>query len=66
MLAIDAELSAFRDDIDGVDNAREVAKDGQEDVNPELGAKAHLQEYTKWRQQYRDDNANNVHIYFPV
>ncbi len=66
MLAIAAEVSAFCDDIDGVDNAREVAEDGQEDVNPELRAKANLKEYTKRRQQNRDDNANNVHIYFPV
>ena len=44
--------SAAGDDPDRMDDAREVAQEGQQDVDPELGPDAHLQEHAqRWQQQ---------------
>lgn len=58
--------SAFRDDIDRVDDAGEIAKDRQQHVDPELRAKPDLQENPEGRQKDREDDAKNVHNKFPV
>lgn len=43
--------SAAGDDPDRVDDPREIAKKGEQDVDPELDPDAYLEEYTQWRQQ---------------
>lgn len=44
-------------DVQGVDDARNVTKDGQQDVDEEVGAAATLEEDTKRRQ---DDGKNDL------
>jgi hypothetical protein len=51
------ELSASRDDPDCVHDARYVAEQRQQDVQPKLTAEANLQENAERRQQDREQDS---------
>ncbi|EXF42601.1 hypothetical protein BAY1663_04992 [Pseudomonas sp. BAY1663] len=53
--------SAPGDDPDGVDDAGNVAEQGQQDVQPEGAAETHLQEHSQRRQQNRTNDADKIH-----
>ena len=55
----------LRDDPHGVDDAWDEAENGEQDVDPEVLADAHLQEDPQGREQYRDYDAEHVHRYLP-
>ena len=48
------------DGIDGVDNPRDVTKDGQQQTDPEFHMAAKLEEDTKRRQEDGDEDVNEV------
>ena len=54
-------FAARRNDPDGVDDARDIAKQGQEDVDPELHADTDLQKDAKRRENNGKDDPKNVH-----
>src|SRR6218665_1260583 len=53
-------LSASRYDPDGVNNPGDISQNGQQDVEPELKAKSHLEEHTDRRKQHRQNQARDV------
>ena len=55
-----ALCSVLGDDPHGMDDAGQVAQQGQEDIDPELLADAHLQEDAQGRQQDSDQNAQEI------
>ncbi len=55
----------FRDDPHGVDDAGDVAKNGKQDVDPELLADAHLQKHTQGREKYGDYDTQQIHRNLP-
>jgi len=49
----------LQDDVEGMDNAGNVTKDGEQDVDQEIGTAATLEEDTKrWENDGQDDLAN--------
>src|SRR5215217_2628944 len=55
-----AAWSLFHDDVDGMDDARDVAAQGQQDVEPEVEADADLEEDAQRRQQNGDEDSEDV------
>lgn len=49
------------DDPDRVDDARQVAEERQQNVQPEVQSDAHLEENADRRQEDCEKNANDVH-----
>lgn len=49
------------DDPDGVDDAREVAQQGQKDIQEKLPAETYLQKHAHGRQNDGDDEPEDVH-----
>ncbi len=49
------------DDPDGVDDARDVAEQREQDVEPELQADADLQEHAQGRQEDGQQDTEDVH-----
>ncbi len=54
-------VSACADDIGSVYYAGNIATDRQQNVDPELKAEADLQQNAKRWQEYRENDANEVH-----
>src|SRR5215217_6828661 len=54
--------SVFGDNPHGVDYARDVAEDRQQDVDPKLLADAYLQEHLYGWEKYRDDDTQQIHL----
>ena len=52
---------ACSDDIHSVDDARNIAEDREQDIDPELKPDTHLQEHADRRQQNRENDANDIH-----
>jgi hypothetical protein len=50
-----------KNDPKGMDDAGDVAEKGQQNIQPELKAKAHLQKNADRRQKDGKENADNVH-----
>ena len=46
---------------DGVDDPRDVAEQRKKDIQPEVDAKADLQEHAQRRQKDGEDDTNNIH-----
>ena len=51
---------ALGDDIDRMDDAGEIAQEGEQDIDPELWTDAYLQEHAERRQKDGDDDAQKV------
>lgn len=51
----------FSNDVHGVNNTRNVAEQGQNDVDPEMFAKTFLKKHAQWRQQDGDQYSNKIH-----
>src|SRR5215210_2894817 len=51
----------FRNDPHGMDYARDIAEDREQDVDPELFAYTHLQEDPEGWEKYRDDDSQKIH-----
>ena len=51
----------LRDDPDRVDDTGDVAKDRQQDVDPEVLSYPDLQEHTQGREKYREHDSQEVH-----
>jgi hypothetical protein len=47
-------------DVEGVDNTRNVSQEGEQDIQPEMAFEPHLQKHTERRQQDRKDNLEDV------
>lgn len=43
-----------------MNNPRDVAEDGQQNVEPEVQSNADLEEDTEWRQKDGEDNSDKV------
>jgi len=56
---VDAAL-VFEDDVKGVDDARNVAKDGQEDVDEEIGSAPALKEDAERREKNGEDDLADI------
>jgi hypothetical protein len=54
-------LSPGSDDPNSVNQSRNVTKQGQQDVQPELEAKAHLEEHPHWRNDQREYDSQAIH-----
>ncbi len=54
-------ILAPSDDVDRVDDARQVAEERQHNVDPELQPNAHLEEHSQWWQQDGKNKTYNVH-----
>ncbi|CAN0825236.1 hypothetical protein LINGRAHAP2_LOCUS344 [Linum grandiflorum] len=48
-------ITSLGDGVDGVDDARDVTKDGKQQTDPELNLTTELEEHTQRRQQDRQD-----------
>jgi hypothetical protein len=48
-----------------VNDARNVTKDRQQDVQPEMATDPDLQQNTEWRQKDGDDDANDIYVRAP-
>ena len=55
------KLFPANDDVNGVNDAWDVAQQGQQDVEPERAAEADLQKHTHGWQKDCDDEANDIH-----
>ncbi|MFT7654055.1 MAG: hypothetical protein ACI9ON_000451 [Limisphaerales bacterium] len=55
----------FSDDPNGVNNAWNVATQGQHNIDPKVEAKADLQKYAQWRQNDAQNDPYDIHR-FPL
>ena len=53
--------SFFNDDPDGMNDARNIPQQGQENIDPEMQSEAHLQKHTQWWQDDGQQNTNDIH-----
>lgn len=50
-----------RDNEDGVNQTRNIAQQGQDDIKPEMFSKTNSKKNAQWRDDNRDDDADKVH-----
>jgi hypothetical protein len=48
-----------------MDNARDIAEDRQQDIDPEVLANPNLQEYTQGWEKYGDYDTQQIHLKTP-
>lgn len=53
-------LLLFHDDPNGVNDAGNVTAEGEQDIQPEMQTETDLKENADRRQEYGDENADNV------
>lgn len=51
-----------QNDIESMDNARKKAEQREQNVEPKMKAKAHLEKHANWWQKNCGNNSDDVHI----
>ena len=55
------QISAFGDHPDGMNDAGDIAEQGQENIQPESPSKTDLEENSQWWQEDSDQNSYQIH-----